>query len=185
VLLYLYIIEKGTEGNRLYVPARIAQVKAMHERITASIYTIDDLKKLDNTYQTALSEIGKNAVTAPLISSYAHLKAFYLNEVDNAQNLLEETIELPGIQDEFKALCKLELGDILILKGELWDASLLYSQVDKDFKHDAIGREAKFRNARLSYYLGEFDWAAAQLNVLKQATSQLISRNEPCIAYYR
>lgn len=174
---YQYIIEKGKESNRWYVPARIAQVKAMSQRITGGVYTTDDLKKLDDTYKTALNEIGKNAVTAPLISSYAHLKAFYLNNVDEAESLLEETIELPGIQNEFKAECKLELGDILILKGMLWDASLFYSQVDKDFKHEAIGREAKFRNARLSYYLGEFDWAAAQLNVLKQATSQLISND--------
>ncbi len=174
---YQYIIEKGKESNRWYVNARIAQVKAMNKRITESIYTTEDLKKLDAAYNTTLTEIGKNAVTAPLISSYAHLKAFYLNNINDAQLLLEETLELPGVQNEFKAECKLELGDILILKGELWDASLYYSQVDKDFKQDAIGREAKFRNARLSYYLGEFDWAAAQLNVLKQATAQLISND--------
>ena len=54
---------------------------------------------------------------------------------------------------------------------------MLYGQVDKDFKNDAIGREAKFRNARLSYYLGEFDWAKDQLKVLKAATSQLISND--------
>jgi tetratricopeptide (TPR) repeat protein len=76
----------------------------------------------------------------------------------------------------------LELGDILILQGEVWDAALYYGQVDKDFKHDAIGREAKFRNARLSYYLGEFEWAAAQLNVLKAATSQLISNDAMSLA---
>ena len=61
--------------------------------------------------------------------------------------------------------------------GLVWDAALLYGQVDKDFKNDALGREAKFRNARLSYYLGEFDWAKDQLNVLKAATSQLISND--------
>jgi tetratricopeptide (TPR) repeat protein len=53
----------------------------------------------------------------------------------------------------------------------------LYSQVHKDFKNDALGREAKYRNARLSYFMGEFEWAAAQLNVLKAATSQLISND--------
>jgi tetratricopeptide (TPR) repeat protein len=102
--------------------------------------------------------------------------------MDDAVKLLEEIISMPGIADEFKAECKLELGDILILKNEVWDAALYYGQVDKDFKHDAIGREAKFRNARLSYYLGEFDWAAAQLNVLKAATSQLISNDAMALA---
>jgi outer membrane protein assembly factor BamD (BamD/ComL family) len=54
---------------------------------------------------------------------------------------------------------------------------LLYGQVDKDFLEDPLGQEAKFRNARLSYYLGEFDWAKAQLDVLKTATTQLIANN--------
>jgi len=141
-----------------------------------------DLAKLDKDYEATLNQLGKNAITAPLISSYAHLKAFYLDKIDDAVKLLEEIIALPGIGEEFKAGCKLELGDILILQGEVWDAALYYGQVDKDFKHDAIGREAKFRNARLSYYLGEFDWAAAQLNVLKAATSQLISNDALSLA---
>ncbi|MFM1745325.1 MAG: hypothetical protein RLZZ630_1262, partial [Bacteroidota bacterium] len=60
--------------------------------------------------------------------------------------------------------------------------ALLYGQVDKDFKNDALGREAKYRNARLSYFMGEFDWAKDQLNVLKAATSQLISNDALSLA---
>ena len=81
------------------------------------------------------------------------------------------------VDDHFKAECKLELGDIYLLIGEQWEAMLLYGQVDKDFKEDQFGQEAKFRNARLYYYLGEFDWARAQLDVLKTATTQLIANN--------
>jgi len=36
--------------------------------------------------------------------------------------------------------------------------TLLYSQVDKDFKDEPIGHEAKFKNAKLSLYR-EFEWA--------------------------
>jgi tetratricopeptide (TPR) repeat protein len=53
----------------------------------------------------------------------------------------------------------------------------LYGQVDKDFLEDPLGQEAKYRNARLSYLLGEFEWAKAQLDVLKTATTQLIANN--------
>jgi predicted Zn-dependent protease len=84
---------------------------------------------------------------------------------------------MPRLDDQFKAYCKLELGDIYLLKGEEWDAMLLYGQVDKDFKEDPLGQEAKFRNAKLSYYIGEFEWARAQLDVLKTATTQLIANN--------
>jgi TolA-binding protein len=54
---------------------------------------------------------------------------------------------------------------------------LLYGQVDNDFKEEPLGQEAKFRNARLSYFIGEFEWAKVQLDVLKTATTQLISNN--------
>jgi tetratricopeptide (TPR) repeat protein len=49
--------------------------------------------------------------------------------------------------------------------------------VDKALKNEPIGSEAKFRNARLSYYIGEFEWAKAQLDVLKAATSKLIAND--------
>jgi tetratricopeptide (TPR) repeat protein len=179
---FQFVVDKG-EHNSNYIPARIEMLNASNKKLTEGKKpTAAELAKLDNDYQTTISQLGKNAVTAPLISNYAHLKAFYLNKIDDAVMLLEEIIALPAIADQFKAECKLELGDILILQGEVWDAALYYGQVDKDFKHDAIGREAKFRNARLSYYLGEFEWAAAQLNVLKAATSQLISNDALALA---
>ena len=134
-------------------------------------------RSLDLDYQTAISDLGKSAATASLIQGYAHLKAFYIHDTQSAIDLLEEVLELPNLSNQFKAECKLELGDIYVFDGQVWDAALLYGQVDKDFKNDAIGREAKFRNARLSYYLGEFDWAKDQLKVLKAATSQLISND--------
>ena len=72
---------------------------------------------------------------------------------------------------------KIELADILLMTGEVWDASLLYSQVEKDFKNEPVGASAKFKNAKLSYYIGEFDWAKAQLDILKAATSKLIAND--------
>ncbi|MBA3972191.1 MAG: tetratricopeptide repeat protein, partial [Bacteroidetes bacterium] len=73
--------------------------------------------------------------------------------------------------------CKLELADVLLMTGDIWEASLRYSQVEKAFKYDAIGQEAKFRVARISYYTGDFGWAQAQLDVLKGATSKLIAND--------
>jgi tetratricopeptide (TPR) repeat protein len=107
----------------------------------------------------------------------AHLQAFYLNRLDESVLLLEEALAIPGAPENVKAEIKLELGDIYLFVGEVWEASLLYSQVEKAFKNDPIGHEAKLRNARLSYFIGEFEWARAQLNVLKAATSKLIAND--------
>jgi tetratricopeptide (TPR) repeat protein len=64
-----------------------------------------------------------------------------------------------------------------MVTNDIWEASLLYLQVDKSFKNDILGHEAKFRNARLYYYTGNFGWAKAQLDVLKASTSKLIAND--------
>ncbi len=174
---FQYVVDKGPSFP-LYITARIELINAVNEKVTsAGTYTISDLLKLEMDYEKTLKELGRNAATASLIRGYAHLEAFYLGKSDNAIDLLNETIKIPQLSPDFKAECKLELADIYVFTGEVWEAALLYGQVDKDFKNDALGREAKFRNARLSYYLGEFPWAREQLKVLKAATSQLISND--------
>ncbi len=179
---FQYVVDKG-KGTQNYVTARMELINAVNLKITTSnTYTQADLNKLDHDYQTTIAELGKSANTAPLVRGYAHLKAFYIHQTDSAIALLQQTIDLPNISQEFKADCKLELADIDVFTGDVWEAALLYGQVDKDFKNDALGREAKYRNARLSYYLGEFEWAKDQLNVLKASTSQLISNDALSLA---
>lgn len=174
---FQYVIDKG-EASPNYITGRIELINTVNERITGSgEYTMADLQKLEADYEKALAELGRNASTAPLIRGYAHLCAFYLHQTEKAEQLLQETIEFPNLKPQFRAECKLELADVYVFDGQVWEAALLYGQVDKDFKNDALGREAKYRNARLSYYLGEFDWAKDQLKVLKAATSQLISND--------
>jgi len=59
----------------------------------------------------------------------------------------------------------------------VWEASLTYSQVEKAFKFEPIGQDAKFRNAKVAFYMGDFKWAKSQLDVLKGATSKLIAND--------
>jgi tetratricopeptide (TPR) repeat protein len=64
-----------------------------------------------------------------------------------------------------------------VANSDVWSSELLFAQVEKDFLEDPLGQEAKYRRARLSYYRGDYDWAMLQLDVLKGATTQLISNN--------
>lgn len=50
-------------------------------------------------------------------------------------------------------------------------------QIDNDFKFESIGTEAKFKNAKIFYYDGEFEFAQSQLDVLKEGTSRFISND--------
>src|SRR5690606_28310264 len=40
-----------------------------------------------------------------------------------------------------------------------------------------IGQDARFRNAKLSYYNGDFEWAQTQFDILKTSTSKLIAND--------
>ncbi|MFN9581425.1 MAG: tetratricopeptide repeat protein [Bacteroidota bacterium] len=174
---YQYIISLGKDHPN-YANAQAGAIEARKLKIiTGNTYTPQDLITLENEYKAFISEYGRYYFTANTIRELARLYAYYLNKRDTAIALFKELIVLPRMEAKFAAECKLELGDIYLLNAEEWEAMLLYGQVDKDYKEDPLGQEAKFRNARLSYYLGEFEWARAQLDVLKTATTQLISNN--------
>ncbi|MDZ4668988.1 MAG: tetratricopeptide repeat protein [bacterium] len=160
-----------------YSFAKSSELEARSKKILQGNYTSEDLKVLVGEYQNVLNELGENPGTAATISRLANLEAYYLNDYPKAIKHYEQIIAMPRIDRNLQANCKLDLADFYVMKGEVWEAMLLYGQVDKDFLQEPLGQEAKYRNARLSYYLGEFEWAKAQLDVLKTATTQLIANN--------
>ncbi len=174
---YQYVIAKGKE-NYFYNNARIELLDVSYKKIVSKgNYISTDLTELEKNYTITINELGKSANTVQLLKNLAHLQAFYLNKTTEAIALLEETVALPQLAASSKAECKLELADILLMTGDIWEASLRYSQVEKAFKNDVIGQEAKFRVARISYYTGDFKWSQTQLDVLKGATAKLIAND--------
>ena len=177
VKCYEYVIAKGRDGN-YYYSARTELLNVLYKKIIGKKdYTKNDLLSLEKQYLSTLDELGKYSGTAGIMKDLAHLQAFFLGKTEDAKQLLNETIELPGLSELMQAQCKLEKADIELMTGNVWEASLLYSQVEKAFKQDQIGQEAKFRNAKLSYYIGDFKWAQSQLSVLKGATTKLIAND--------
>lgn len=174
---YQYVVEKG-KTFPYYMLARMNKLQVLNTQLT-DMPGIDRIAyaQLETEYQQTLSELGRNAETAMMMKDLAHVQAFYLDKQSEAVALLRDAIQLPGVYPKVQAACKLELGDILVFGNEIWDASLLFSQVELDFKEDPLGHEAKFRNARISYYTGDFEWAQGQLDVLKASTTKLISND--------
>lgn len=174
---YEYELKKG-KSNPYYSQARTEFVQSMTSRLSVSLtWTAAQAEALRQAYEDALNDLGFNASTLDLQKGLAHLQAFYLNNTNAARSALQQALSTPGADARGLAHCKLELGDIELFDGDPWEASLLFSQVEKAFKQEPIGQEAKFRNARLSYYKGDFEWAQAQLTVLKAATSKLIAND--------
>jgi tetratricopeptide (TPR) repeat protein len=174
---YEYVLSLA-RNDANYVQARIGAVQTRYDELTDQAEpALVDLQELDQRAANTITELGLSPQTIDLLRERAQLKAYYLNDHPGAIALLSEGIALPVIDPKTKAQLKLDLGDVHLLSGDVWEASLLYSQVDLDFKYDVLGHEARLRNAKVSFYSGDFLWAQAQLQVLKSSTSKLIAND--------
>lgn len=172
-----YIIKEYPTGQ-LYPYSRRMVIVAREEQVKNTFpVEIPSVRQLIQDYRKLLSELGQNNRTLEAMRSMANLYAFYLNEKDTATVVLEEAIKIGRAESDFMDKCKLDLGDIYLLKNEPWESTLLYSQVDKAQKETPLGYEAKLRNARQYYYTGDFDLAKALLDILKTATTREIAND--------
>lgn len=174
---YEHLMSAG-KNSLYFLGAKIRWLDVKFIKITTTLnYKQEDIALLAGEYDATLKEFGRNASTLPLIRNLSQLKAFYMGKNEEAVGMMEDALKISGTTAAETALNKLQLADIYLAGGEIWEASLLYSQVDKAFRNDTLGHYAKFRNARLSFYIGEFDWALAQLEILRSATSKLIAND--------
>lgn len=174
---YDYLIEKGPD-NLYYDSAIIDGLNVEYLALTQKPQpSKEELTALEQKLTKANERYKSTFLNPVILKNLAHLKAYYLNKSDEAIELLNNFVGQAGIDAVSKAEYKIMLADIYLIKGEIWEASLLYSQVEKDFKYEAIGQEAKFRNAKLSFYAGDFAWAKTQADVLKGATTKLIAND--------
>lgn len=174
---YRKLTAKGKESP-LYFDARVGELEVEFAQINHN-YTVDSksLATLQAKYLAAFGELGKNERTIPLMRNYAALMAYHGGEAQAAVDMLDDALEIPRLRPQLRDEIKLELGDLLLFVGQTWDASLLYMQVEKANKEDVLGAMGKYRNARLSYYNHDFEWAKSQLNVLRASTSKLIAND--------
>ena len=174
---YNTLILKGKE-NPYYLNARMGLLETRYTKASKTTgLTGEEIVQIEQEYLNFLTEYGRTTNTAPSMKQLADCYIYYLHDLNKGIKLLEELAAMPRLQPKFTANCKLSLGDAYLMRGDVWDAQLLYGQVDKDFLEDPLGQEARLRNAKLSYFTGDFEWAKDQLDVLKTATSQLISNN--------
>lgn len=175
---FRYITETSGQGSPYYYEAKKNLLKTQREKLVHSQdLKTQDLHILEQDYNIFINENNRSRQVAPLMIELAELQALHLHQLDTAIAILEEVILIPGIHLDVQSQAKMQLGDYYLINGNIWDATLLYSQVDKAYKDDPLGHEARFRNARLSYFKEDFEWAQAQFDVLKASTSKLIAND--------
>lgn len=178
IAAYEYVIAEKGQTNPYFYDAKREAMQSRRRKITEGYaYTQQDLVTLETEYEAFLGQYGKSHLSSSIIMQLADLEAVYLRNLPKAIALLEELKKMPGLRLDVLARLKINLGDYYLMNGDIWESTLLYSQVDKAFKEDTIGQEARFKNARLSYFNGDFQWAQAQFDVLKASTSKLIAND--------
>ncbi len=175
--VYRYLIREYPSSPN-YLLARLGLIRTREERVKKTFpVKTDSVRTLITDYKNFISQYPDNANALEASKNQALLYANYLDQKDSAVYILNKLIANPKASQFLKAKAKLDLGDIFMLKGEPWESTLLYSQVEKTQKENVVGYEAKLRNAKLSYYKGDFRLAQEHLDILKQATTREIAND--------
>lgn len=174
---YQIIIDKGAKSSN-YIKAQLGILNTRYIQLSNNkSISIAEWQDLSRRYETFLTQQVKMTPVPLALIQFAHIKAFYLNENSKAIDLLDKALQTKGIKPRDRYQIKMELADIKLFANEKWDAILLYAQIDKANKNNPLGYKAKFKKAKTSYYMGELNWAKAQLDALKGSTSKLIAND--------
>lgn len=175
---YKTAMDHADEAMLFYDEAQRGMLEVAYLALEQSILKdAEESRLLNAEFDRYFEEKSFNAYNSNLANMHASLNLYMLKDVAKGVGILEKAIEVDRLSGPMVGQLRLTLGDAYLIQGNIWDAKLMYGQVDKLFKEEALGQEARFRNARLSYFNGDFEWAKSQLDILKTATTQLISNN--------
>jgi len=170
--VYNYIISKNKKDKFFY--------QAHAQKINLAFISDNQqlIKEVRENYDNYELDFPLNKSTINFYSAYAKFQALYNNDYESSEKIFLKILNLDNIKDEVDmAEAKLNYSDILVYDGRIWEALIYYSQVEKKFKENPIGHNAKLKIAKVYYYNGDFEVAQAQLDVLKRSTSKLISND--------
>ncbi|HEY0741115.1 MAG TPA: tetratricopeptide repeat protein [Chryseosolibacter sp.] len=175
--IYRYVIREFPNSPN-HMMARLGLIRTRESRVKKTFpVNADSVRVLISDYQKFIEKYPDNVNSLEATRSEALLHANYLDEKDEAIKILNSLIANPRASLYLKSKAKLDLGDIYLIKGEPWESTLLYSQVEKTQKENPVGYEAKLRNAKLSYYKANFRLAQEHLDILKEATTREIAND--------
>ncbi len=176
VKAYDDVIAKGA-AQPFYIQARSEKIAVSYTKLANDpAFKPEDVAAVSKLYDSFLTEYPQYYSTQTA-ADYAALVTQYGGEPSRGIEILQKAISKPDIRRDVAGRFKLQMGDYYLLNGKIWDASLTYSQVDKEFRQDALGEDARFRNAKLAYYRGDFEYAQSLLGILKASTSELIAND--------
>ncbi len=178
---YKYVADLG-DNYPFYFQAKSWLLKSRKAKIVnTDNYTLNDLNELKKEYLGYMKQFNaggnRQQFYANTVCDLANLEALHFHNLDTAILIVKDLLQSQSLNPISMNKAKLDLGDYDLMKGDKWESTLLYSQVDKAMPGDALGEMAKFKNAKWSYYFGDFEWAQSQMDVLKSSTSDVIAND--------
>lgn len=127
-------------------------------------------------YSDLLDRFGRKTQFFDAMYRKANLQAFYLFDLEGAKVELDKALAL-GTAAKNLAKANLLYGDILLMQKQYNKAKLKYNEVAEAFKEGQTGALAKYKQGRLSYFKGDFEYSQARLKTIKDNTSNDISND--------
>jgi tetratricopeptide (TPR) repeat protein len=171
-----YIIEeysKGSYGDKAYQEKTVNTELVAFETLPLDTNLI---REAVNSYEDLLTKRGRYPQYFNAMYRKANLQAFYLFDLPGATQELQQMLNL-GIPPQSTAKANLLYGDVLLMQKEYNKSKLRYNMVAEAFKEGQIGAGAKFKQGRLSYFKGDFEYSKARLKTIKDNTSNDISND--------
>jgi tetratricopeptide (TPR) repeat protein len=134
-------------------------------------------EELAASFENVLDIMGYTQQSVEIIRTYAHFLAFYLNDAQKAYQVLEKGMSNGRLNNTSRSELQTEMADIYVYDGKLWEATLLYARIIEANKGNSLADDVMLKRARLSFYIGDIEWAKAQLDVLKASTSKFIAND--------
>lgn len=174
---YNAILEAGKENNRFYNIARKEILSSKYTEYQEKHSPLAGFQEIASDCKNFLKETGYINSNADIVLLLSDLYAYKLHLPDSAVQLLKQGETIRRLTPVTLYTIKSKLADILAFMNNPWEATILYTQIEKANPNNDIGYTAKLNKARMAYYEGDLLWAKAQFDALKGSTTKLISNN--------
>ena len=175
---YRKVLEKGKENNNFYTTARKEILTCEYEKSQQNKSGQEQYRKIAENCEQYLQEYGYTPGNTDISMLLSDIYAYQLNLPDSANRVLEKSTSIRRLNQNTLSVIKSKRADLLTFTDNIWEATILYTQIEKSNPNNNTGYEAKLKIKFLLCILKFCNlWAKAQFDVLKGATTKLISND--------
>lgn len=174
---YNKVLERGKENNNFYASAEKEILTCKYQELGTQKSSAVQYQALAGECTGYIREYGYNHDNIDVAILLSDIYAYHVSLPDSANSVLQRAETTRMLNANALYQIKSKRADLLTFTDNPWEATILYTQIEKANPNNDIGYEAKLKKARLAYYSGDLLWARAQFDVLKGATTKLISND--------